>query len=461
MLCPAASVAVEEVGCKMCATLHAQDWGRSGFSLSGEVRWGPGISCEIEESLVDGYQVWLVNDCGEQMVLLGTVAKQQDRQLSANCCDESWYSFYLGLLTAPSDAASIAIVPFRGSQLYLPSFLPITQRTIATSTTTTTIASNMSEVGLQGCLGISVSDSTPFTNPDNLDAVVQVIQGFVSSAAGDGIDADHVSEVQVALGSACIFERRRPPWRPPGTLRRLQEQLSIAFAVLLPPDLGGRLALAQAALQRMSELSMEEATTLLTQEMQHFPELANVTVVVQSLENSIFADDSVIPEPEPVRPTGLDPFIIVAIVLSSLCILVLCAIVFCRNKCGQKTPQTDTSRAETSVVPGQDSAPKGTDDFDVQDIFAGSQEYGGDLEFQMGTGDHEVMLEFDARDPPLFGAAAAIPTSACREAMPIQLAPSAPPPSSTFFASCCACESAGPAQGQMAYCESMKCGDLA
>ncbi|CAE7195478.1 unnamed protein product, partial [Symbiodinium necroappetens] len=71
---------------------------------------------------------------------------------------------------------------------------------------------------------------------------------------------------------------------------------------------------------------------------------ANVTVVVQSLENSIFADDSVIPEPEPVRPTGLDPFIIVAIVLSSLCILVLCAIVFCRNKCGQKTPQTDTSR---------------------------------------------------------------------------------------------------------------------
>ena len=30
---------------------------------------------------------------------------------------------------------------------------------------------------------------------------------------------------------------------------------------------------------------------------------------------------------EPVRPTGLDPFIIVAIVLSSLCILVLCAIV--------------------------------------------------------------------------------------------------------------------------------------
>ncbi|OLP95680.1 hypothetical protein AK812_SmicGene22166 [Symbiodinium microadriaticum] len=235
-----------------------------------------------------------------------------------------------------------------------------------------------------------------------------------------------VSEVQVALGSACIFERRR--------------------------------------------LSMEEATTLLTQEMQHFPELANVTVVVQSLENSIFADDSVIPEPsvgcskdwttlvlrslhrradrdlepavsnrrrhagrgaateiiivvfivhyldparerEPVRPTGLDPFIIVAIVLSSLCILVLCAIVppgghwevfpyrFCRNKCGQKTPQTDTSRAETSVVPGQ-----GTDDFDVQDIlavradiFAGSQEYGGDLEFQMGTGDHEVMLEFDAR----------------------------------------------------------------
>ena len=92
---------------------------------------------------MDGYQVWLVNDCGEQMVLLGTVAKQQDRQLSANCCDESWYSFYLGLLTAPSDAASIAIVPFRGSQLYLPSFLPVTQRTIATSTTTTTIASNM------------------------------------------------------------------------------------------------------------------------------------------------------------------------------------------------------------------------------------------------------------------------------------------------------------------------------
>ena len=97
----------------------------------------------IEESLVDGYQVWLVNDCGEQMVLLGTVAKQQDRQLSATCCDESWYSLYLALLTAPSDAASLAIVPFRGSQLHLPSFLPIMQRTIATTSTTTTVAGNM------------------------------------------------------------------------------------------------------------------------------------------------------------------------------------------------------------------------------------------------------------------------------------------------------------------------------
>ena len=35
-----------------------------------------------------------------------------------------------------------------------------------------------------------------------------------------------------------------------------------------------------------------------------------------------------------------------------------------------------------------------------QDIFAGSQEYGGDLEFQMGTGDHEVPIGLGFRSNP-------------------------------------------------------------
>ena len=27
-----------------------------GYSLSGEVRWGPNASCEVDESGIDGYQ---------------------------------------------------------------------------------------------------------------------------------------------------------------------------------------------------------------------------------------------------------------------------------------------------------------------------------------------------------------------------------------------------------------------
>ena len=114
--------------------------------MFGEVRWAPSVSCEVQEASIDGYQVWLVNDCGELISLLGSVEKKERDWQPAMlaCCDESWYSLYLGLMTAPADAVGLAVVPYKDSQLYSPSLLPIMHRTVATTTTTTTPESNES-----------------------------------------------------------------------------------------------------------------------------------------------------------------------------------------------------------------------------------------------------------------------------------------------------------------------------
>ena len=87
-------------------------------------------------------EVWLLNECGDQLEVLGSVDKKPDWQPEMlTCCDVSWYAVYLGLTDVSPEAAAFAIAPYRGAQTFGASVLPILHRTPIPTTTVTTSTS--------------------------------------------------------------------------------------------------------------------------------------------------------------------------------------------------------------------------------------------------------------------------------------------------------------------------------
>ncbi|CAE7814486.1 unnamed protein product, partial [Symbiodinium sp. CCMP2456] len=265
---------------------YLADSGDSGYSLSGELRWGPNVSCEVEEIVIDGYQVWLVNECGDQLELLGSVEKQSDwRPEMLTCCDASWYAVYLGRTDVSRDVAAFAIVPYRGAQTFGASVLPILHHTpiptttVTTSTRITSTFTDLSPVRVDGCLSVLMADPSEFE--DHADLVAQAIQAAVSSAAGAVIQPEYVQHVSTTFGQSCLDADAR---------RRLQDVLSnrtvsisIIFAVFIPPYVPDRQAVAENVSGTLELLPPEQASQLLTREMQKYEALENVTVTVQAV----------------------------------------------------------------------------------------------------------------------------------------------------------------------------------
>ncbi|CAE7944100.1 unnamed protein product, partial [Symbiodinium sp. KB8] len=294
LLCPAQNTTVledSEPSCTSCATVYLADSGDSGYILSGELRWGPNASCEVEEIVIDGYQVWLLNECGDQLELLGSVNKKPDWQPEMlTCCDASWYALYLGLTDVSPEAAAFAIVPYRGAQTFGASVLPILHRTPIPTTTVTTSRStsttritstftDLSPVRVDGCLSVLMADPSEFE--DHADLVAQAIEAAVSSAAGAVIQPEYVNHVSTTFGQSCLDADAR---------RRLQDVLSnrtvsisIIFAVLIPPYVPDRQAVAENISGTLELLPPEQASQLLTREMQKYEALENVTVTVQAV----------------------------------------------------------------------------------------------------------------------------------------------------------------------------------
>lgn len=69
--------------------------------LKGTLFWGPNsVDGEIDETLLDGYDIWLVDACGEQYGHLGQVLKLDIR---SKCCNTEAYNFTFDVIDMPKE----------------------------------------------------------------------------------------------------------------------------------------------------------------------------------------------------------------------------------------------------------------------------------------------------------------------------------------------------------------------
>ncbi|CAE7591141.1 unnamed protein product [Symbiodinium microadriaticum] len=350
---------------------YLADSGDSGYILSGELRWGPNASCEVEEIVIDGYQVWLLNECGDQLELLGSVNKKPDWQPEMlTCCDASWYALYLGLTDVSPEAAAFAIVPYRGAQTFGASVLPILHRTPIPTTTVTTSRStsttritstftDLSPVRVDGCLSVLMADPSEFE--DHADLVAQAIEAAVSSAAGAVIQPEYVNHVSTTFGQSCLDADAR---------RRLQDVLSnrtvsisIIFAVLIPPYVPDRQAVAENISGTLELLPPEQASQLLTREMQKYEALAahlpswmppvrtatstDTTATSTSATSTTARLAELAVAEADVLPVG----VIIACILTTICLLVLMFVLPPGNTSQQKSEEGQSGGFKADMDP--------------------------------------------------------------------------------------------------------------
>ena len=75
--------------------------------ISGIVRWGQNvIDGVLDESLLDGYDVWLVDACGEHRTHLGRVSKQTWPD-QTGCCAADAYNLTLSIMLIPEELCCV------------------------------------------------------------------------------------------------------------------------------------------------------------------------------------------------------------------------------------------------------------------------------------------------------------------------------------------------------------------
>lgn len=318
------------VRCSVCAVGSFEDLEDERGKISGTVYWGRNaIDGEIDESLVDGYDIWLVDSCGEQYAHLGQVPKLTWVQENG-CCDPTAYNYTLDVLDLPQERMSFMITPFQAEDRLLAGILiPIDERTTTTTTstasssttsttssvttltststtnttstittwttsmTTETTSSTLSTTSLsttsvtsyipisavlRGCFGIAVNAPSVFIAvPEAKDAIKEA----VANAAGPEVLTAYVQDVLFQQGEACVSRRL-------STFRRLQSSLRADYVIVIPAtpateSLGGAEAIGGRAKNAIELLSNQQATALLMESLNRFSSLQNFTASVTSI----------------------------------------------------------------------------------------------------------------------------------------------------------------------------------
>lgn len=131
---------------------------------------------------------------------------------------------------------------------------------------------------LRGCFGITINDPASFASlPEAKDAVKEVVAGV----AGSEVLTTYVQDVVFQQGEGCVSRRLSP-------LRRLQASLRADYVIVIPAtpvteSLGGAEAIGRRAKNAIELFSLQEATTLLTDELQRVRSLRNFTASIASI----------------------------------------------------------------------------------------------------------------------------------------------------------------------------------
>jgi len=296
LLCPSghANGTGEKSGtlsCESCATVVTQDWGADGQRLFGEVRWGPTATCEAnDDSDVDGYGVWLVDECGEKQILIGNVSKKQEAwsPQMLECCHPSWYRLSFVDVALPEAMVGLVIVPFKGLVSLPGTVLPIfprvgitskvssTSGSTATSSsltfTSSTVTTTPGAATLEGCWSLSVSDAQTFASaPEALD----VMRTVLARAAGPEVKPEYVMDMEFLPDGSCDADRRL-------TQRRLQQALWVDYLIVFPVDLGieQAVAIAKSSQRALEAVTVEAITSWLQEEVASVPTLEQIDVSV-------------------------------------------------------------------------------------------------------------------------------------------------------------------------------------
>eukprot|EP00933_Yihiella_yeosuensis_P028610 TRINITY_DN22448_c0_g1_i2.p1 TRINITY_DN22448_c0_g1~~TRINITY_DN22448_c0_g1_i2.p1 ORF type:complete len:857 (+),score=108.32 TRINITY_DN22448_c0_g1_i2:238-2808(+) len=344
------------IRCKVCSFSSFFDEAEAFGQISGTVHWGPNqIGNEIDESMLDGYSVRLVDCCGAVHTEIGKTFKVLSRPPEKTaCCDPRAYSLSFGPIARPQDVVSIMISPFQGGHELLGGVLiPIadstptpttsstttlttstvtrtiitivtTTRTKTTFTTTssTTIYTPVS-VTIRGCLGMNVSDPMAFVAvPDAQKAIAEVL----AAACGPKVTTSMI-KVNLKLGSRCSSRRLQAAM----SQRRLDSggQVTANYVIVIPPSVsGGAGAVGQNAIQALGTLIPSKVTSDLRTAMARYPSLSSFAVTVfhigaPSLTAAISTTVAPLISADPVEEGGPGP--ILALVGCILVLLAACA----------------------------------------------------------------------------------------------------------------------------------------
>ncbi|CAK9078869.1 unnamed protein product [Durusdinium trenchii] len=333
LLCARSGVALpisQTIRCQVCGGGSFEDMEDATGKLKGTLFWGPNsVDGEIDETLLDGYDIWLVDACGEQYGHLGQVLKLDIR---SKCCNTEAYNFTFDVIDMPKEHMSFMITPFKAEdRLLAGTLIPIQERTTTTTTTTTTRSATTSTATsvtltatssktwtssftttssttvttvttlststvptttettyipisavLRGCFGLSVVNPLAFiAKPEAKEAIKQVI----AKAAGPEVEYTYVQDVLFQEGEACTSRRLSR------SKRRLQEgPLRADYVIVVPPtpateSLGGAEAIGQRAKSIIQLVSVQQATTWLNEELQRHSSLRNFTASITHISS--------------------------------------------------------------------------------------------------------------------------------------------------------------------------------
>ncbi|CAK9022333.1 unnamed protein product [Durusdinium trenchii] len=353
-VCPSSSLS-SGGSCRSCATLVLEDWNQD-VVLSGELRWAAFGETEDQENLLEGYHVFAIDDCGQELMLLDSVPVQSGKTSLLDCCSLGWYYSSIehhvpretaGLMISSWQEDMGTVLPFledapsttTSTTLSVTSSstgssTSMTASTLsATSTTTPTTTSTMLQaLEAQGCLGLSTDNAELFI--ENPEAAKEVAQKTIADTTGE--DLSHVEVTEMLLGGCDGTGARR--------LQQVQ-QVSFSFVIRIPiqpavADLSS--ARLQAAVQSMEQASVEQVTQIFNERLQEdttfqgrvTAEVTSMVVDASSIQ-PLTTQEVILPHStrqpliseDPPKEAAFDRMTVLALILAAVLVTFCCAMV--------------------------------------------------------------------------------------------------------------------------------------
>jgi len=155
----------QDLLCRVCGIGSFTDSNPDENIITGTLSWGPlQKGGSIDESMIDGYVVAIVDECGIPLQYFGSVTKNPS--VDSSCCNPSAYSKTITAETLPANYHSFVVLPEKAGK-FIHGGKVVEILDVSSTTTTTTydgLVSTNAACGMQAVAGsISVFIITALT----------------------------------------------------------------------------------------------------------------------------------------------------------------------------------------------------------------------------------------------------------------------------------------------------------